>query len=179
MFVKVCGITTKKDLDSALELGFTAIGIVMYPKSKRFIGIKESIILSEHAKGFIKRVAVGIRYEDVKEVEKYFDYIQISEPVTNKNLILSVEEKPTIENDLYIFDKSKGKGLLVEFPDWINEYRDKIILAGGLNPENIYEISVKYKTFGVDVSSGVESTPGIKDYHLMKRFITEYKRSLI
>lgn len=178
MFVKVCGITQETDIDKAVELGFTAIGVVLYTKSSRFVGIEKSIKLAKYAEGRIKRVAVGIEYNEVKEVENYFDYIQITEFIENKKLILSIENEPDVENPLYIFDKSKGKGMMDIIPFWVAKYRSRIILAGGLNPDNIYEISSKYKPFGVDVSSGVELSPGIKSHELMKNFITEYRRSL-
>ncbi len=172
MFVKVCGITKKEYIDWAVELGFTAIGVVFYPKSKRFVGIDEGISLGNYAKGKIKTVAVGINYKDVEGVIDYFDYFQITEFVKDERLIYSIEEKPIYDAKLYIFDKSKGSGLFSEIPEWFSEIRGNTIIAGGLTPNNVGEVVAKYKPFGVDVSSGVEVSPGIKDRDLMEKFIS-------
>ncbi|MCX8084628.1 MAG: phosphoribosylanthranilate isomerase [Calditerrivibrio sp.] len=171
MFVKVCGLTEKEQVDWAVDLGFSAIGVVFYPFSKRFVGLEKGVELAEYAKGRIKTVAVGIRYDEVKAVEPFFDFIQIEEYLEKPTLILSIDDKPTKENSMYIFDKSKGKGILSEIPDWFFAIRDKTILAGGLNSDNILDIIIKFEPFGVDVSSGVEIAPGKKDWRLMEDFI--------
>ncbi|MEF3255900.1 MAG: hypothetical protein K6348_10155 [Deferribacterales bacterium] len=179
MFVKVCGITREEDIDTAIELGYSAIGVVLYPKSPRYIGLEKSIKLANYAKGKIKTVAVAINFSEVTAVEKYFDHIQISEFIEMEKLILAIEDEPAYHAKIFILDRSKGKGKFVNIPDWVDKIKDKLILAGGLTPENVFELVKRYKPFGVDVSSGVESTYGIKDRLLMKKFMNEIKRGMI
>lgn len=176
MFVKVCGITKKEYIDWAVELGFTAIGVVFYPKSKRFVGVDEGIEFGRYAKGKIKTVAVGIDYKDVETAVDYFDYFQITEFVRDERLIYSIEEKPTYDAKMYIFDKSKGSGLFSEIPEWFNEIRGNTVIAGGLTPNNVSEVIEKYQPFGVDVSSGVEISSGVKSKELMEKFINMANR---
>jgi phosphoribosylanthranilate isomerase len=178
MFVKVCGITRKEDIDAAVLLGYTAIGIVLYPKSKRFVQKDRAMELSEYAKQKILTVAVGIHFDEVKDVASNFDYFQVSDFVNSPKLILSVEDRPKVEASLFIFDKSRGSGISLEIPEWFSLFRDRMILAGGLNPQNVYDIVNRFKPFGVDVSSGVEASPGVKDKKLMAEFIKECKRGL-
>lgn len=178
MFVKVCGITRKEDIDAAILLGYSAIGIVLYPKSKRYVEKDKAMALAQYAKNKILTVAVGIHFDEVKDVAPNFDYFQVSDFINSLKLILSVEDRPNVEANLYIFDKSRGRGISLDIPEWFSLYRDKMILAGGLNPQNVYDIVTRFRPFGVDVSSGVESEAGIKDKTLMEAFIKECKRGL-
>ncbi len=57
------------------------------------------------------------------------------------------------------------------------EYGRNIIISGGLNPDNVYKIIKEVKPYGVDVSSGIESSPGKKNIELMERFIEEVRQS--
>jgi phosphoribosylanthranilate isomerase len=76
--------------------------------------------------------------------------------------------------DSFVKDEIGGTGVV---GDWklaelaVNRLHKPVILAGGLTPDNIHEAVAKVHPFGVDVSSGVEVAPGIKDYNLMKKFI--------
>jgi len=179
----VCGIKHKTEIDWAIELGYTAIGVVLYPLSKRFVDKEKAKELALYCKDKIKSVAVGIEYKDVKDVEDFFDYIQISEDVNKDNVILSIEEEfDDRTNRLLIFDKSRGKGNFSTIPEWLDKYKNRIIIAGGLNQENVKNIIEKYKPFGVDVSSGVEDDAK-KSYQKMKKFIEEvfdgYKKNVL
>ena len=58
-----------------------------------------------------------------------------------------------------------------------NEYGRNIIISGGLNPDNVYDIIKEIKPYGVDVSSGIESSPGEKNIELMERFIEEVRQA--
>ena len=175
MFVKVCGIRHKIEIDWAIELGYTAIGVVLCPLSKRFVNKEKAIELAKYCKKRIISVAVGINYSDVKDVEDFFDYIQISEDIKKKNVILSVGEDINDYTDRYlIFDKSRGSGIFSQYPLWIEKYINRLIIAGGLNDSNVADVVNLYKPFGVDVSSGVEDC-GLKSYEKMFSFIREVK----
>jgi phosphoribosylanthranilate isomerase len=172
MFVKICGLTTKEQIDAAVACGYDAIGVVTYPKSKRYCSPQKAVELAEYAKGRIKRFVVGVTYQDVQEVADFFDYTQIYEARPIPNLILASKEKPPLDLDYeyFIYDASIGSGVFHPFPTWVKEMAGKIIVAGGLDMENVCSVIQDIKPFGVDVSSGVEKD-GVKDFKMMKEFI--------
>jgi phosphoribosylanthranilate isomerase len=176
MFVKVCGLKTKEQIDKAIEYGFDAIGVVTYPKSKRYCSHQMAIDLADYASGKIKRFVVGLTYSDVEGVAAAFDYVQIYEARQIPNLVLASSAKPPagIVYDYFIYDASIGSGIFHQFPEWINAISGKIIVAGGLTIENVRSVIRDVKPFGVDVSSGVEKN-GIKDFGLMKEFMDAVK----
>lgn len=177
MFVKICGMKTSEQIRYAAKLNYSMIGIVLHKRSKRFIDIEKAKELSECAKKEgIKSAAVGITYDEVKKVAEHFDYIQIYEPVNTKfPTIFATAEEPAenIKYEYLLYDMSKGSGAFENFKSWIEKYRETIILAGGLNPENVARIIRRYRPFGVDVSSGVEDETGEKSFTKMKNFISQ------
>ena len=172
MFAKVCGLKTKEQIDKAIGYGYDAIGIVTYPKSKRYCSTQNAIELADYAKGRIKSFVVGITYGDVEEVAGVFDYTQIYEARQVPNLVLASKEKPPLDlnYEYFIYDASIGSGVFHPFPTWVKDMSGKVIVAGGLNIENVCSVIQDIKPFGVDVSSGVEND-GVKDFKMMKEFI--------
>ena len=172
MFVKVCGLTTREQIDMAVSYGYDAIGIVTYPKSKRYCPPARALELAAHAQGRIKRVVVGKTHDDVKAVAHAFDFTQIHEARQVPNLILALNAPPppALDYVYFIFDASMGSGSFKPFPEWVKAMSGKVILAGGLSPENVRSVITAMQPFGVDVSSGVE-IEGAKDFGLMKAFI--------
>jgi phosphoribosylanthranilate isomerase len=176
MFVKVCGLKTKEQIDKAIEYGYDAVGVVTYSKSKRYCENEVAIELANYAKGRIITFVVGFTFSDVEKVANYFDYTQIYETKQIPNLAIASKEFPplTLDYKYYFYDASIGSGVFNEFPSWVKEKADKIIVAGGLNAENVCSVIKEIEPFGVDVSSGVE-TNGVKDLKLMKEFIESVK----
>ena len=179
MFTKVCGLTTTEQIDTAIELGYDAIGVVTYAKSKRYCPPATAVSLAEHAKGRIKCFVVGLTYDDVAQAAQAFDYVQIYESKRLPNLAFSSKEKPPadLEYDYFVYDASIGSGVFEEFPGWIKTCSAKIVVAGGLNKDNVCQVIRDLQPFGVDVSSGGENN-GVKDPALMRAFI-EAVRSCI
>ncbi len=172
MFVKVCGLKTIEQIDKAIEYGYDAIGVVTYPKSKRFVPPDEAAKLAAYAKGKVDTFVVGLQYSDVKEAAYAFDYIQIYEAEPLPNLALAGKEMPP-EGLLYryfVYDASVGSGVFGPFPDWLKGIAAKLIVAGGLTKDNVCTVIRELRPFGVDVSSGVEKD-GVKDFRLMKEFV--------
>jgi len=177
MFVKVCGLKTKEQIDKAIEYGYDAIGIVTHAKSKRYCSTENAIELAQYAKGRIKSFVVGLTYSDVKDVATLFDYTQIYEARQVPNLVLASKEMPpeNLKYDFFIYDASIGSGIFQGFPKWVADMSDRIIAAGGLNKENVCSVIRDIEPFGVDVSSGVEKD-GSKDFTMMKEFINAVRR---
>ncbi|TGK04103.1 phosphoribosylanthranilate isomerase [Leptospira langatensis] len=76
------------------------------------------------------------------------------------------------------FNPAAGGGTGERFPwEYVSEVKRPYLLAGGLNPENVSEALAQTGAYGVDVASGVESSPGVKDPNLIRKFIQNAKRS--
>lgn len=176
MFVKVCGLTDTTQIDKAIKYGYDAIGVVTYSKSKRYCPPEKAKSLAEYAKGKIKSFVVGLTYKDVQDVASDFDYTQIYEAIQVPNLVLASKEIPPsdIDYEFFIYDSSIGSGIFQQIPKWIKSMAGKVIIAGGLNKENVCSVIQDLKPFGVDVSSGVEKD-GVKDFIMMKEFINAVK----
>jgi phosphoribosylanthranilate isomerase len=172
MFVKICGLKTRQQIDKAVEYGYDAIGVVTYPKSRRYCPDRLALELADHAKGKIKCFVVGLNYSHVEPVAAAFDYTQIYEAIQIPRLALASREMPPsdIDYEYFIYDASIGSGVFHPFPKWVRDMSDKVIVAGGLNLENVCAVVRDINPFGVDVSSGVENS-GTKDFGLMKEFI--------
>ena len=176
MFVKVCGLKNTAQIEKAVEYGYDAIGVVTYSKSKRYCSPEKAKKLAEYAKGKIKSFVVGLSYSDVQDVAYLFDYTQIYEIKQIPNLVLASKEIPPLDinYEYFIYDASIGSGVFQKFPKWVKDMAGKVIIAGGLNKENVCSVIKDIKPFGVDVSSGVEKD-GVKDFMLMKEFINTVK----
>ena len=99
----------------------------------------------------------------------------------DKESLLSIEECPadaflldTYRSDVY---GGTGKGFDHMLAVLAKEYGRRIIIAGGLTPDNVYDIIKEIKPYGVDVSTGIESSPGKKNPELMEEFISEVRRA--
>lgn len=176
MFIKVCGLKTKEQIDRAIEYGYDAIGIVTYVKSKRYCPPQEAIQLAKYAKGKIKTFVVGLNYSDVEVAAPAFDYTQIYESRQVPNLVLASKEMPPVglNYEYFVYDASIGSGVFQKFPDWIKGISGRLVVAGGLNKDNVCDVVRNIQPFGIDVSSGVEKD-GAKDLTMMKEFIDAAK----
>jgi len=176
MFVKVCGLKTTQDIDNAISLGFSAFGVVLTKKSKRFVDVEKAELLAKYGKGKIKTVAVAYSIDEVNGVYHLFDYVQLYHPVKLENLIFSSDKVnySSVNCKYFLYDKSHGKGKFSDFPSELSKLREKLIIAGGLTCENVGKVVDLIKPFGVDVSSGVEKN-GEKNFKLMEKFINEVK----
>jgi phosphoribosylanthranilate isomerase len=174
MFVKVCGITTARQIDWAVELGYAAVGVVLHPASARYCNALRAAELAGHARGKIASVAVGFTFEEVAGAYHYFDYVQIYEHRDLDRVICAGDSALLARKaSLFMYDTSRGTGRASALPQWLHGVREKLIISGGLSAAHIAGVVRDFRPFGVDVSSGVESAPGKKEYGHMKHFINE------
>ncbi len=190
MRVKICGITSYEDAIVAINAGADALGFVFYEKSPRFID-------KDRAKNIIKKLPpfveiVGLFVNESADVinetclhigaslaQIHFEakdelfaslkirYIKVI-LAKNKNDISRYSHEYRLIDAYSSEYGGSGKTLNL---NWFNDVDcSKIILAGGLTPKNLKQLS-KYNFFGVDVSSGVEKAKGIKDPQKIKKFI--------
>jgi len=198
--IKICGITNIDDALEAVSYGADALGFVFYEKSPRYIEVKRAKEIISKLPPFTTAVGVFVN-ETYKNIEKIIDACSIrviqlhgdeEKDFCSKfkvRVIKAIRVKD--ESSLKMMKGYKVAAFLLDnysqkLPggtgksfDWDLAIRAKkygdIILAGGLNPENVSEAISKVRPYGVDVSSGVESRPGKKDYKKMRRFIEAVK----
>ncbi|MCB4780575.1 MAG: phosphoribosylanthranilate isomerase [Sulfurovum sp.] len=196
MRVKICGITNLRDALYAVECGADALGFVFYNQSPRYITPKNAKHIIDLLPPFVERVGLFVhegvetidticRYTGISLAQIHFDVDEESLDMVEPKTLPVVRAKSP--EDIHCFSNryrlvdaycetygGSGKRLNLEWFKGVD--CSKIILAGGLTPENIVDIK-GYGFYGVDVSSGVESVKGKKDLHKVKQFIA-YAKSL-
>ena len=197
--VKICGITNQKDAYGAIEAGADALGFIFVPNTPRYIQPTDASKIIDSIPPFISTVGVFMNEEklliDRIVGEIGVKYIQLHGSETPE--FCAEFSLPVIKvfelNDGFdpkIIDSYRVSAHLVDKPKSIKEapsnwnlalrakrYSTRLILAGGLTPENVAE-SIKYvNPYAVDVASGVEHEKGIKDQYKMNKFIQEIRKT--
>jgi len=198
--VKICGITNLEDALFAVNAGADALGFVFYPQSPRYISPDRAREIVLRLPPFVAKIGVFVNEEldRVREIMAYchLDYAQLhGDELPEQVAALApraikamrvrsaadVERLSAYRAAAYLLDayhptKPGGTG---ETWDWELAAAAKrygpIILAGGLKPENVAAAIEWVHPYAVDVSSGVEVAPGIKDHHKVRRFIMAAK----
>jgi phosphoribosylanthranilate isomerase len=189
VLVKICGITRLDDADAAIEAGAGALGFVFWRDSPRFIDPYRARVIVRALPAFVTTVGVFVNQPaefiagvaslvPLAAVQLHGDepargVHQIGRPII-KALTLDLASKPdrlaewpagvTILLDAHDPVRRGGTGQTV---DWAAAATiaagRRTILAGGLTPDNVADAVDRVRPFGIDVSSGVEQSPGIKD----------------
>jgi phosphoribosylanthranilate isomerase len=201
MLVKICGITTSEAAHAAVDAGADLIGFV-FAESKRRIDPERAAKIIEETKGRAKAVGVFVdeQFEEIKRIQSIagLDYIQLhgnEGPEYSNKLPFPVikafgigapedlRQLASFQPEFYLLDSPKGKyhggnGVAIDPALLINDRlpRGKLILAGGLTPENVAMAIQTVNPAGVDVSSGVE-TNGAKDIEKIYRFVQNAKKA--
>jgi phosphoribosylanthranilate isomerase len=200
--VKICGITNLADAQVAVAAGADALGFNFYEKSPRFIPTATAAEISRALPPFTLRAGVFVNpgEELVRRAigECGLNLLQFhgDEPpdfCTQFGLMSmkafrirdagSLKELPKYQTDAWLLDAyaSDTFGGTGEKFNWdlaieAQKHGKPVFLAGGLTPENIAEAVQQVRPFGVDVSSGVESSPGRKDHDRVRAFINSAKK---
>lgn len=193
LWVKLCGIQSLTDLEWAVEAGADAVGVVLTP-SIRTVDLELAGQIVDQADGHVETVGV-FHFPERELVERArdtvgFDLYQaetsslsaidgiVALPVVHDSADLDAEVRSSLQSSGSgrVLVESAGKGGLGLSPDFERvagiEHMHVVVLAGGLNPDNVAEKVATLGPGGVDVSSGVESAPGLKDRSLMASFVT-------
>ena len=201
VFIKVCGITRRADALHALQQGATALGFVFWPKSPRAIspGAARDIVAALPAATTTVGVFVNEAPERVRDViaatgvtavqlhgdEEPGDFDFLDRPVLRSVTLDDVAEtsRGWPPGTTWLLDAADrvrrgGTGTCI---DWsraaVVARQHKVVLAGGLTPLNVEEAIRTVQPFGVDVSSGVEASPGIKDFAQTSLFLLNARRA--
>ncbi len=187
MKIKICGITKLEDAQLCVEYGVDAIGFIFYPKSKRYITPEKAKNISNALPPFVHQVGVFVN-EEIDEVNRIASISKLTAVQLHGTESLEYISKinyPVLKSfgvdesfNFSILDKYKSCGILLDVKD-TNQYggtgksfnwdlipkeiRTKVIIAGGVGINDVEIISNNINPYGVDVSSSVETEPGIKD----------------
>lgn len=182
--VKICGITRSEDAILAEKFGADAIGVVMHSPSVRTISMNQAEEIFSSVGPFISRVVVT-HTQSLTEIREILrlrpDVLQISHgfpQIRGVRLIrvLSPEDPIRTDCDAVIIDGSRGRGIPFDrlYAEKIQSLSSvPVILAGGLTPDTIQKTVRDLRPYAVDVCSGVERVPGIKDPEKTRLFIQE------
>lgn len=199
--VKVCGITNLQDALVALEAGADALGFVFWDKSPRAITPEEAALIVNRLPGMAIKVGVFVDPDEqlvMRAITKAgVNILQFhgSEPpgfcsqfglMAMKAVRVRDEESLrglySYETQAFLLDSysAAAPGGTGERFNWdlaakAKELGRPIFLAGGLTPENVAEAIRAVQPYGVDVSSGVEASPGKKDHDKLRRFVAAAK----
>ncbi|KDE19745.1 N-(5'-phosphoribosyl)anthranilate isomerase [Acetobacter aceti 1023] len=205
--VKICGITEEAGLDACIEYGADWIGFVFFERSPRYVSASRAAVLGKRVTNNIKKVGLFVNPDDttLKQVldQVELDILQVyttpdralqiqnqfgrpvwvSIPVAVKGDLPSqcpvqrilIEPKPPVDalrpgGNAQQLNWNLLQGWKPTYP-WM--------LAGGLNPENVGQAVAITGAPAVDVSSGVESAPGIKNPRAIARFIHNARAPVI
>lgn len=201
--VKVCGLTRIEDALNAVNCGADAIGLVFYKPSPRYVEVQQAAAMARAVGPFVTVVGlfVDASREDIQAVLDQVD-IHVLQFHGNESeefcqqfqrpYMKALRMKPDLDVEQAIADYPSASGVLLdayrkgvpggtgESFDWHRvpkQSTQPIILAGGLSPDNVADAcALTSGLYGVDVSGGVESSPGVKDALLVQSFVTNAKR---
>ena len=201
MFIKVCGLTRHADAVHATSHGATALGFVFWPRSPRYVdpGAAADIIgrLPPHVipvgvfvdepidaiREIVRRTGIGTVQLHGDESPDYVEALGC--PVLRA---MNVEEAEracaawpaatTFLVDTVDPVKRGGTGVAVDWTRAAAIAREwPVVLAGGLTPANVREAITAVRPVGVEVSSGVEASPGVKDFDKVARFLEQARNA--
>ncbi|MFO0809350.1 MAG: phosphoribosylanthranilate isomerase [Gemmataceae bacterium] len=198
--VKICGVRTVDDVRVAVEAGADAVGLNFHPPSPRFVDLDTAATVVRSVPPFVEAVGVFVNATSadmqsvaarlgLRSVQWHGDAGPPREEVRPYALVpayrvQSREDLRTIVDhvkcshfaavlvDAHVSGEYGGTGhtapwnLLADFDPGV-----PLILAGGLTPENVAEAIRLVRPYAVDVASGVESSPGVKDADKVRRFL--------
>jgi phosphoribosylanthranilate isomerase len=195
MFTKVCGLTRLTDARHAVAHGATAVGFVFWPKSPRYVTPDRAADIISELPGGVTAVGVFVN-QPIDEITRIAAQTGIAAiqlhgdeppayapalpwPVLRATALDeakgSMQDWPPetlILLDVHDPVRRGGTGRTI---DWSRAARiaaaRRVVLAGGLTPENVGAAIETVRPYGVDVSSGVEEAPGVKDLAKVARFL--------
>lgn len=198
--VKICGITNVEDALAAIEMGADLIGFNFYPQSKRYVTPDQAREIIDKLPTFVDTAGIFVNAagEHVRAVAKMCslnwvqlhgdetpEYCEALQWISSKVMkairikdAADIERAETFYTDAILLDAFHPEeygGTGHKF-DWtlVRRLQTRIFLAGGITPENAVE-AVEVGAYGIDICSGIESTPGKKDHEKMQKLFDNIK----
>ena len=196
LFVKICGVCRPDDVDGVVALRPDAVGFNFYPRSPRYVLPRQAPSLAARVpEGILKvgifvdappaevravREKVGLDLVQLHGQEAPADYAGLGgglwKVVHLDRRIPESGQGPVdaLLIDRYTSEAPGGTGLTADWDQarrFVEACPCPVLLAGGLRPDNVEAAVRKVRPWGVDVSSGVEARPGVKDLEAVRTFI--------
>ena len=197
--VKICGMTEKETIQTAIQHKVDYLGFVFYAKSPRNLTIDQARELTKNIPPQVKKIAVLVNAKDefIEQIKDYFDCLQLHghEDVKrirelkqkfNKEIIKAIRVTDEASAKTYTQFEDEVDMLLFDSPamektakfDWNILTKLKIkkpyLVAGSINIDNVDEV-LKYNPYGIDVSGGLESNLGVKSKTKIVEFLDKIK----
>jgi phosphoribosylanthranilate isomerase len=197
-FIKFCGMTREADVTAAVEAGVHAVGFVLWPGSPRCVDHTRAAVLIATLPLDVTPVGVfvrptrdavsrgldaGIRVVQIHDAsgdtrEPFERELWLAASLSDTGISPAVPEGVTVLLDADDPQRVGGTGRTI---DWTRAAhvaaQRRVILAGGLRPTNVAQAVRVVRPFGVDVASGIEDDPGIKNVHLMQQFVAAVREA--
>jgi len=201
--IKICGITNLDDALAAVDYGADALGFNFYKKSPRFIEPQKAAEIVGQLPPFIVPIGIFVNEKEdkIRDIvslaciqgiqlhgdetpefcQRFGSRVIKAFQVKNKE---SLKRMSHYRVSAYLLDSYKeglrgGTGTTF---DWhlavVAKTFGRVILAGGLTPDNVIEAIKLVQPYGVDVCGGIEREKGVKDHLLMKKFITDVRGAM-
>ena len=176
--LKICGITCVEDAQWAVKCGANALGFVFYPRSARCITSSRATRIMGFVPPSCLKVGVFVGSPETPPATE-LDVLQLhgvasEQAIRDYGKRVWIAVKPgeirSFPNYDLLIDSSRGRGIKADWQS-LKSVQRLFILSGGLTPDNVGEAIQMLKPIGVDVSSGVEESPGRKDPRKIQLFL--------
>jgi phosphoribosylanthranilate isomerase len=191
--IKFCGMTRAEDVALAIELGVDAVGFVLWSGSPRYVDAGRASTLIEGLPRHITPVGVYVRPSDADIARGIDAGIRVAQihgapDVAFDRVPCEVWLAASVENhipngctvllDAHDPQRHGGTGRTI---DWNQAakiaFRQRVMLAGGLTAANVGDAIRAVRPYGVDVASGIEDAPGVKNAEAMKAFVSAVREA--
>lgn len=205
MWVKICGTTNLEDALASIGAGADALGFILVPASPRvltrrqieaiLLGLPRTVItvgvVADEDPAFLKDLLRVCPFgalqfhgkEPPEEVLRFKGEVKLIKAIRVRDAasLEAIHRYRGVDAVLLDRHDPKRKGGTGQLFDWglaarAKEFGIPVIVAGGLAPSNVQEVVRQIQPYGVDVVSGVESSPGRKDHTLLREFVLNAKR---
>lgn len=202
--VKICGITRHEDAMAAIDLGASALGFNFYPRSPRYISMRQAARIIENLPPFITKIGVVVNFGPARDIRRLALALSLNgvqlQGEESRAIVKALRPLPVIKAfrvtedfDLAVLKRYAATAILLDgmVPgkfggtgktfDWRVARQvarsHRVLLSGGLTPVNVEKAILEARPYAVDVASGVESSPGQKDFRKMRAFMGAVRRA--
>ncbi|MFT3791746.1 MAG: phosphoribosylanthranilate isomerase [Rudaea sp.] len=195
--IKFCGMTRVEDVQAATALGVDAIGVVLTERSKRFAGIERAVeirmtlppfvdlvaLFMDDQPGFIAEAVAAVQpdllqFHGLETAEEcvryrvpYLKAVAMGGGVDPAEVARTHPAAAGFLLDGHAAGEQGGSGRTFDWSAAVNTFAKPVVLAGGLTAHNVGAAIRALRPHAVDVSGGIESTPGVKDATKLRAFV--------